>query len=729
MRVTRVNYLELYKDGVPVQASSRNSNRHTSLIECVEHAHEHAREVGVPGDYEVRVDGGLYYMIRVVDITLDASLDPENPPEPQAEFAIGDASYSVVEGQTVDITITRSVRTDQVCDIDWAVTNASVTPLSGTERFQIGDTQRTIQLTAQQVDTSEDGNLTISNPQLISGPVSNPILGSPSTVDFDVLDTADRPDGAGLYITFHSPTEPALSLAPVMGGFPRNEVTNMVPNGDYTDTANYSHSGISNRWAELDRLNKRGQMAVSGRKDADWQQHFWYATNASAQGASKRENPAPPNDWIGAYWDQDTGNAAVEAIYDLALWYWDNIMTASQRNRTIGIRISQNAIATEGRDPGNTLDDTALYVRGSNAGVTRPEDHTSALENQVMSAYQIRMLDRAFPVSDSDPPLYPLLFRPNVLDDSAALQTRADALIAADQIGYVITSLEPEPRNSGHESNSSVIRAACAVEGGNSRTLTEPFGDLVDDSDIDAQWSNLQHIYWGHLQSLAIGTTYIMDRARHVAEYDGGAATEAEWIATYDFLNKYAGYQQFPSQSPGCWIAFREGSRLTGNYEFMLRQIVNGTTAIQGTELFAGADGGAWSSHPGGGDYVGLPSDKSDQSSDAGTGQRQSIWLRQWNAGENCKLEIPVAALRTALDGQTLTIRVHVLDNASATSIAVNVFNSLVGTINVGNTANWIEHEFSIPSASIAVDVDNAHIVLTPSGGQMRLHMVELSTS
>ena len=48
---TRKAYLELYKDGVAIVASGRNSNRHISLVEAGEHAEEHAKEIGAIGEY------------------------------------------------------------------------------------------------------------------------------------------------------------------------------------------------------------------------------------------------------------------------------------------------------------------------------------------------------------------------------------------------------------------------------------------------------------------------------------------------------------------------------------------------------------------------------------------------------------------------------------------------------------------------------------------------------
>ncbi len=192
MKFTRKNYLELFRDGQAVVASGRNSNRHTSLVEAGEHAEQHAIEIGSPGEYEVRVNGGLYYVVKITNLVCDASLDPGSPPEAQAEFSLDATAYSGNENTNIQFNILRTIRTDQVCDVDWAVTNASVIPVSGTQRFQLGETTQGITVAAQPVDTNELGDVTLSNPVLISGPVSNPILGSPFTATFRVFDL-DQP--------------------------------------------------------------------------------------------------------------------------------------------------------------------------------------------------------------------------------------------------------------------------------------------------------------------------------------------------------------------------------------------------------------------------------------------------------------------------------------------------------------------------------------------------------
>lgn len=131
----------------------------------------------------------LFLMTKINNVILDHTIEFTPAPEPQAEFSLSATSYSGDENTVITFRINRTVRTDQVCDIDWAVTNATVTPTSGTQRFQIGESFVDINVTAGEVDTDELGDIDLSNPVRISGPSANPVLGNPFTATFEVLDT------------------------------------------------------------------------------------------------------------------------------------------------------------------------------------------------------------------------------------------------------------------------------------------------------------------------------------------------------------------------------------------------------------------------------------------------------------------------------------------------------------------------------------------------------------
>jgi len=134
-------------------------------------------------------------MSRTKQLVLDASIDPSEPVEAQAVFTLDATSYSGDENTNIQIFIDRATRTDQQLTVDWAVTNASVIPAFGTALFLPGESQVSIVVAAQEVDTNELGDVTLANPLYVSGPVSNPLLGNPQTAAFSVVDTDQQLKG------------------------------------------------------------------------------------------------------------------------------------------------------------------------------------------------------------------------------------------------------------------------------------------------------------------------------------------------------------------------------------------------------------------------------------------------------------------------------------------------------------------------------------------------------
>jgi hypothetical protein len=126
--------------------------------------------------------------MTIRQVILDHTIEFTPAPEPQAELALDSASYFGDENTQIVFTITRTVRTDQVVDIDWGITNATVTPTSGTERFQIGEMTKNIGVQAGDLNTNESGNITLANPVLISGPNFAPILGNQSSATLFITD-------------------------------------------------------------------------------------------------------------------------------------------------------------------------------------------------------------------------------------------------------------------------------------------------------------------------------------------------------------------------------------------------------------------------------------------------------------------------------------------------------------------------------------------------------------
>lgn len=186
-KFTRKAYLELYKDGVPVVASGRTSNRHTSIVEAGEHAEEHAIDIDEPGLYEVRIGTEVYYTVKINSVIFQSEADPFVPPADQAEIALSASAYSGNEQENISFTILRTVETSERVSVDWAITNATVTPNAGTVIFEIGSAQEVIVVTAGDIVPTEIGTLIISNPVNLSGG-QTPALIAPTSAVFTVYE-------------------------------------------------------------------------------------------------------------------------------------------------------------------------------------------------------------------------------------------------------------------------------------------------------------------------------------------------------------------------------------------------------------------------------------------------------------------------------------------------------------------------------------------------------------
>ena len=119
-KFTKKNSLTLFKDGVALTIVD-------SLHEAGEKAEDDARVSGKAGEYEVRVQGGLYHTINVSSLVLDDIPEPPPPPPPPVKTKWNPSNYYKIQGSTM--------QTDQqqyFNSINTAI-NSNVGDLDGTE--------------------------------------------------------------------------------------------------------------------------------------------------------------------------------------------------------------------------------------------------------------------------------------------------------------------------------------------------------------------------------------------------------------------------------------------------------------------------------------------------------------------------------------------------------------------------------------------------------------------
>jgi hypothetical protein len=132
---------------------------------------------------------------NITSVIYRAEYVPADPVQ-TAELTLDSGSYSGPENTVISFNILRGVFTGDRMSIDWAITNATVTPNAGTVIFEVGDTTKLVQVTAGEVGPTEIGQLTLTNQINLDGG-DPPILEVPFTASFTVVDTdtgSDTPD-------------------------------------------------------------------------------------------------------------------------------------------------------------------------------------------------------------------------------------------------------------------------------------------------------------------------------------------------------------------------------------------------------------------------------------------------------------------------------------------------------------------------------------------------------
>jgi hypothetical protein len=143
----------------------------------------------------------------------------------------------------------------------------------------------------------------------------------------------------------------------------------------------------------------------------------------------------------------------------------------------------------------------------------------------------------------------------------------------------------------------------------------------------DARWCPPeQYNYWRLLGDLNWGVSFI-------AIYGGdlGHAREPEYRAAFEFAARYAGYHASPAESPGAWVALREGKQIPGDYSFLM-------TRLAGDEMPALEKAGP--------DY-----------------QRYGAWARMLKKGSRATFALN-PEFAHSLKGRPVTINVTYLDSA-----------------------------------------------------------------
>jgi hypothetical protein len=210
--------------------------------------------------------------------------------------------------------------------------------------------------------------------------------------------------------------------------------------------------------------------------------------------------------------------------------------------------------------------------------------------------------------------------------------------------------------------------------------------------------------YWRILMELHKGT-------RGIAVYGSDLAladTNPEFRATFDFANRYAGFQADPANAPGAWVALRQGTgRLAGNYSLMMQQLDPNGTSIP-VESNAGAS------------PIGNPAQR------FGRNARKIVG---GTSTDHMSFQLD-PAFKAGIATSTTTLNVYYLD-AGQGSFEVRWAPDAAITVGKTGTGNW--KRVQIPVAGLAYTgglAGGADIVVSQIGaGTTAFHMVEVSVN
>jgi hypothetical protein len=358
-----------------------------------------------------------------------------------------------------------------------------------------------------------------------------------------------------------------------------------------------------------------------------------------------------------------------------------HISTSNYKDIIVGIRLNYNRIGTEHSLSSSAMPPLSEWVIPQGMS-TSDIPSINGTESRTYKS----VIERTY--LDNFAPLFTVLVRNSDSYSSQIIDAFYDG-----SAGVFQTGSEMEPRYRGDEEDRYGPFLAYCRTGIAQFCYAEPWAasDGTHGTATDERWSTYaQHHYWRLLIDLHGGVSafavYGEDLARH---------TNPEYMKSFDFVNKYAGFHAKPGQSPGAWIAFREGAFLKGDYNFLMSRVSDDTNFV-GLDL---RNDGAWA--------------LGDQS------VRYSAWARRLSAGHTVTVAMDQEFV-SSMSGQNKEVTITYLDRGNG-SMDVSAFGRQF-SLSVGNSHKWKTTVFSVNGGS-----DVANITVSAIGSDLTLHMVEVN--
>lgn len=267
--------------------------------------------------------------------------------------------------------------------------------------------------------------------------------------------------------------------------------------------------------------------------------------------------------------------------------------------------------------------------------------------------------------------------------EAGAVPQSVQQAVADGRVGVFHTTSMPEPNTRSTERKYEVhMRYG---RDGKSSVYAEPFSSATKGTRGDqppAQWN-----YWRLLSDLHAGVTYIS-----VYGSDLELHTDDEFLAAFEFANRYAGYQtgNNAALSPGAWVALREGQYLKGDYNFLMARM-SGDDSLP---------------------LKGVGPDR----------ERFGAWARRIPANGRMRFQLD-DDFAGAISGQAVTLRITYFDSRSP-RFTVTAAGGLEQTIRGSATGRW--RTITLPIDSAAFLAGGGADITISAGSDVTLHMVEV---
>lgn len=255
---------------------------------------------------------------------------------------------------------------------------------------------------------------------------------------------------------------------------------------------------------------------------------------------------------IPQYWDPRYMTIQKELIAAFA----NHLKASPHKHIVLCVRASPNAIGTEhmwvpvaNRSPS----DTWIYPPDGHRSPTPwKRDDRKTYYYAVMRIYMDALM-----------PEIHVALRANLF---TSLYPDGGAQHLIDEGGWIFgTGSDIDPHGQNYKSYEDVdLFSVQMARSGKTKAYWENWG-TVDSHPNGISWN-----YWRCLMELHKGVSYVAIKGWAVR----ASQKNPEYIAAFEFVNRYAGFHTAPAESPGAWCALRGGKeRPRGNYWWFLEQI------------------------------------------------------------------------------------------------------------------------------------------------------------